>query len=176
MSIVTRVCHRCKVEQPITEFYVEAEVRGTERRGKKLKLPCRDCNQTAYHERRKPRQDYIEAVKRENGCADCGLIPEVLEVLEFDHRPDEPKTTDVSNLMTSGTWEAFVAEVAKCDVVCANCHRIRTVKRKQLGGQRGRTVIRKVQQALDRANGLDVWAPEPLTAAPDRREDLPALF
>jgi hypothetical protein len=98
-------------------------------------LPCRHCNQKAYFERRKPRQDYIEAVKRENGCADCGLVPDVLEVLEFDHRPDEHKTTDVSNLMAAGLWEAFVSEVAKSDVVRANCHRIRTVQRRHFGGR-----------------------------------------
>lgn len=157
MPIVTRICGRCKIEQPISEFYVEAEARAAIRRKKQTKMPCRDCNQVAYFKRRQPRQDYIETIKRENGCGDCGLVPEVLEVLEFDHRPEEVKVTDVSNLMASGSWEAFISEVAKCDVVCANCHRIRTVQRRQLGGQRGRTVQRKVQQAIDRINGVDVW-------------------
>ncbi|WP_211879539.1 hypothetical protein [Pseudarthrobacter albicanus] len=176
MSIVTRICHRCKVKQPITEFYVEAEARATIRRKKQTKLPCRDCNQKAYFERRKPRQDYIEVVKRENGCADCGLVP---DVLEFDHRPDEHKTTDVSNLMASGSWEAFISEVAKCDVVCANCHRIRTVQRRQLGGQRGRIVQRKVQQAIDKIAGLDVWKSDlaPVEPSPTvKKLEMESLF
>jgi hypothetical protein len=178
MTILTRVCHRCKVEQPITEFYVEAEARAAIRRKKKTRLPCRDCNQAAYWERRQPRQDYVDNVKRTSGCADCGLVPEVLEVLEFDHRPDEEKTTDVSNLMVSGSWDAFVSEVAKCDIVCANCHRIRTVKRRQLGGQRGRSIKRKVQQAIDRINGVDAWSGDlaPANLPPVRHLDMEPLF
>jgi hypothetical protein len=148
------------VEQPLSEFYVEAEARGTARRGKRPTIPCRDCQAAAYRARRKPRQDYIDKIKVESGCADCGLVPEVLEVLEFDHRPDEDKKNDVSNMMASGTWQAFVDEVAKCDVVCANCHRVRTVGRRQLGARRGIPNDRPSQRAKDAVAGLaHIWGP-----------------
>jgi hypothetical protein len=58
-------------------------------------------------------------------CIDCGITD--IRVLEFDHRDDTIKRDSVSVLARSGYGlEAVGAEVAKCDVRCANCHRIRT--------------------------------------------------
>lgn len=159
MSIVTRVCRRCKVEQSTSEFYLESEERLTARHGKKFIRPCRTCTREVGFERRKPRLDYAYAVKAESGCVDCGLHPDVLEVLEFDHRPDCDKVTDVSNLYSTGTFDAFKAEIAKCEVVCANCHRVRTVKRRLAQPVGPREVRRRpLQEAKDRANGLGaIW-------------------
>lgn len=36
------------------------------------------------------------------------------------------KVAAIATLITKGSWDDFVAEIAKCEVVCANCHRIRT--------------------------------------------------
>lgn len=55
-------------------------------------------------------------------CADCGgSFPPVC--MDFDHRGDKK-----FNLGQYGkrSIETLMAEIAKCDVVCANCHRIRT--------------------------------------------------
>ncbi len=60
-------------------------------------------------------------------CADCGLRD--VGVLEFDHRDPRSKRMEVSNLASTGhCWAAILAEIAKCDVVCANCHRRRTAQ------------------------------------------------
>lgn len=60
-------------------------------------------------------------------CADCGLRD--VGVLEFDHRDPVRKRMEVSNLASAGySWSAILAEIAECDVVCANCHRKRTAK------------------------------------------------
>ena len=63
------------------------------------------------------------------GCIDCGYKAHHA-ALEFDHRPDEVKLFNVS-ARTAGNPERTWAEVAKCDVVCANCHQIRTWQRLQ---------------------------------------------
>ncbi len=57
-------------------------------------------------------------------CLDCGESDPV--VLEFDHvRP--PKICAVSRMVSNGsTWADIAAEIAKCELVCVNCHRIRT--------------------------------------------------
>ncbi len=34
----------------------------------------------------------------------------------------------VSRLVNNSTWENVLKEIEKCDVVCANCHKIRTIK------------------------------------------------
>ncbi len=65
-------------------------------------------------------------------CADCGrLYP--YYVMDFDHRPGEYKLFAVSAAVTSvrRSLEALRAEIAKCDVVCANCHRERTHQRRK---------------------------------------------
>lgn len=59
-------------------------------------------------------------------CADCGReYPPY--VMDFDHLRD--KEFLVSQGKRVG-YQRLVAEIAKCDVVCANCHRERTHRRK----------------------------------------------
>ena len=166
MSIVARTCHRCKVEQPIDQFYVEAEARATVRHGKKKKMPCRSCSRDYAQKRRAPRQEYVDKIKAESGCMDCGLHPEYSQVLEFDHRPDEEKRFHISDGMTTGTMEDLIAEIAKCDIVCANCHRIRTVRKNQFGQDFGSTRTRMSQVYKDRASGLGhIWTDSEVSAA-----------
>ncbi len=64
-------------------------------------------------------------------CMDCGQ--KFMEcAMDFDHRPDEKKIRAVSVMVLRGfPLERIIAEIAKCDLVCANCHRIRTWNRKQ---------------------------------------------
>ena len=60
-------------------------------------------------------------------CLDCkGSFPP--ECMDFDHRPEEVKVLQVS-LMVRYNLEKMLAEIAKCDLICSNCHRIRTKKR-----------------------------------------------
>lgn len=158
MSIVTRTCGRCKVAQPLDQFYVEAEARASVRHGKKKKMPCRSCSQRYQAERRAPRQAVADKIKMDAGCMDCGLRPKYAQVLEFDHRPDETKLFHVSDRMTSGTMESMLAEIAKCDIVCANCHRIRTVEKNQFGQDHGAVRVRMAQVYKDRLAGIGhIW-------------------
>jgi hypothetical protein len=58
-------------------------------------------------------------------CMDCGgTFPPY--VMDFDHRDPSQKSRGVSQLTGSGWTAGLLAEIAKCDLVCANCHRIRT--------------------------------------------------
>jgi len=57
-------------------------------------------------------------------CMDCGnRFPTC--VMDFDHRPDEVKEFRISGGLTL-RWDRVLTEINKCDIVCANCHRIRT--------------------------------------------------
>lgn len=49
-------------------------------------------------------------------------------VMEFDHREGHKKAMDVSRAIRK-SLVVLRREAAKCDLVCANCHRMRTYKR-----------------------------------------------
>lgn len=99
-----------------------------------------------------------DKIKMDAGCMDCGLRPEYAQVLEFDHRPDEVKLFHVSDRMVTGPVEDLLAEIAKCDVVCANCHRVRTVTKNQFGQSRGSTRTSMAQVYKDRLAGIGhIW-------------------
>jgi hypothetical protein len=129
-------CPKCQRTLPASEFGV--------RTNGKLQHWCRACHrcyQREYYERRK---DYYlqlqdERVARNRRrireakdvpCSDCGRrYPHY--VMDFDHRQGEKKCFNLSIAagQTRLSWAKMQAEIAKCDVVCANCHRERTHQR-----------------------------------------------
>lgn len=71
--------------------------------------------------------DRLSEYKAEQSCADCNERNPV--VLEFDHLRD--KVECVSIMARNGyRWDRILAEMGKCEVVCANCHRKRTHSRR----------------------------------------------
>lgn len=70
-------------------------------------------------------QEALQAYKEKMGCVDCAKdFPHY--VLEFDHRPEFKKFGVVSRILKKYGPEKAWEEVAKCDVVCSNCHKLRT--------------------------------------------------
>lgn len=75
-----------------------------------------------------PRRDLIIAL-RDRPCTDCGrrLPP---HIMQFDHRDPALKRYNVTE-----SWcrsEAWIREeAAKCDIVCPNCHRDRSLRQRQ---------------------------------------------
>jgi hypothetical protein len=60
-------------------------------------------------------------------CIDCGNSD--IRCLEFDH-VEGTKTDNIARMITRGkSWNTIEAEIAKCEVRCANCHRIKTLER-----------------------------------------------
>lgn len=56
-------------------------------------------------------------------CADCNILWHPL-VVTFDHRDRSKKVNNIPQLLVEDPV-IFDAELAKCDVVCWNCHKIR---------------------------------------------------
>lgn len=71
---------------------------------------------------------FVARLKVERGCSDCGYNKHP-DALDFDHLPGTEKRCGVAYMMR---WsrKLILEEIAKCEVVCANCHRIRTWQRK----------------------------------------------
>lgn len=74
----------------------------------------------------KTRQDMREFLRqylREHPCVDCG--EDDIIVLDFEHQGD--KMFNISEAPSLGVgWKTLKAEIAKCEVRCANCHRRKT--------------------------------------------------
>lgn len=98
---------------------------------------------------RKKFNDKVSAIKLEAGCADCGYRCDAV-ALDFDHLPGTTKLFTIANSPTRA-WHEILLEIAKCDVVCANCHRIRT--------HRGRSVT--PCQGSDRSPVSAGWSRRP---------------
>src|SRR5437773_1530198 len=134
-----RACTKCGELKPLDAF-------PPVRRGEpKLQTWCRDCFAAygvEYYQRNREKQkarllrntaarradnrqrtiDYLQA----HPCVDCGETDIV--VLQFDHLRD--KKRDLATMIGSGaTWSSIEREIAKCEVRCANSHRLKTAGR-----------------------------------------------
>ena len=140
-----RVCPGCKVLKPLAGY-----------RRKEGSMPSAYCNECKEDSRNTPEwrayyaayrqrfKDKINAQKRlsetaardlrrrlidkaKGGpCVDCGMRYPAF-VMDLDHRDPSTKKFALAKASRSHTrLEDIRAEIAKCDVVCANCHRYRT--------------------------------------------------
>lgn len=91
---------------------------------------CTLCDRRHRDPKNARAQDTILAAKNKP-CADCGIqYPPVC--MDFDHLPGAEKKFYLSRAMFRRySFAQIQAEIAKCDVVCANCHRLRTAARQQ---------------------------------------------
>lgn len=76
------------------------------------------------------RASWLASIKT-GPCHDCGRADIPSYAYDYDHRPDEIKAFEIGAAIN--VWglskEAILAEIEKCDLVCAVCHRIRTFTR-----------------------------------------------
>lgn len=67
-------------------------------------------------------RDRIARYLLEHPCIDCGESD--IRCLEFDHIDPTTKIADVSFMVLEAwPWDRLLAEIEKCVVRCANCHR-----------------------------------------------------
>ena len=71
---------------------------------------------------------YLRDLKTKTPCVDCGLNYPYY-VMDFDHVRGQ-KHANVMELVSTLSKKKIDEEIAKCEIVCSNCHRIRTHMRK----------------------------------------------
>jgi len=133
-----KTCSKCREVKPLDEFARDVATRsGT--RG-----VCKSCNSLAFAawkaanadphrvstaRRRRERRDECRArldkLKTDMPCVDCGGRFHPVQ-MDFDHLPGAVKLSGVSAMIGTHAWPAIQREVEKCELVCANCHRLRT--------------------------------------------------
>lgn len=131
-------CTICKEEKDLTCF------NKSRNRYDGLQSECRECSKIRSKERYEKHKEKMiyqinEArVKRLNkhrellyeilsnsSCVDCGNNNPL--VLDFDHKDYNDKFDNISVILHSGySWDNILKEIEKCDIRCANCHRIKT--------------------------------------------------
>ncbi len=128
-------CLNCGLEKELNSFRWKLKSKNLK------KANCKDCDKAydkKFHQNRtveKKQQKLNKATSRldeitekiclflmNNPCVDCGQSD--VRTLDFDHQRD--KTRNVSELMNKWSWETILSEIEKCQVRCANCHRIKT--------------------------------------------------
>ena len=134
----TKICSRCGEEKNIENDF-------TKKKSNKDGYceNCKECTRFYANNHYKFNKDYYKNKARENEkkyikknreyiinylkkhpCVDCG--EDNIIVLEFDHRERKEKEHNVPEMMKSSNTEKLEKEISKCDVRCANCHRIKT--------------------------------------------------
>jgi len=76
------------------------------------------------------RKEVNREKKRRGGCMDCKLSDmSHMGIYHFDHRDPSMKISEISRMVSSRKpLSQIIPEMAKCDLVCVNCHQKRTKK------------------------------------------------
>lgn len=132
-------CPGCNCDLDLDQFAWKNIAKGI------LQTWCRKClkeanrihyinNSQIYKDRAAKRNERVRASNKRklygylstHPCVDCGQTD--IRCLEFDHVRGE-KSEDISRMLQNLPWSAIEAEIVKCEVRCANCHRIKTLER-----------------------------------------------
>lgn len=75
---------------------------------------------------RAKRRRKIHELKKTLACTYCGYMNPLC--IDFDHIDRSSKEGVIATMITGGyKWTDIVAEIAKCQPICANCHRIKSI-------------------------------------------------
>lgn len=125
---MTKTCGKCGQNKSLDEFWKKGDI---------YQSDCIPCKKKYFQDwyannkqrqmvnvkrRRKEMQQWMRDYKQGLSCLDCGANHPA--VIEFHHvnGKDFTLATWASNIASKAR---FIEEVAKCVVLCANCHRIR---------------------------------------------------
>lgn len=117
------VCRECRGQYALENFERLQKWRKEYNQENRNKKQLRDAKRKAEAKR------FIDELKSQTPCADCGLKFHPV-AMDFDHVG--PKTKGIANFISGGyRLDLIEEEIKKCELVCACCHRVRTHNRKQ---------------------------------------------
>jgi hypothetical protein len=129
-------CNKCQSTKPLSDFSIRNKEKGTYQSWCKSCFSIRDKNRwndqsderrqkhyAARNNRRIDNRMFVWKYLEKNPCHICGESDP--RVLEFDHEDPETKSGNISEMYTYSKRK-ILEEIAKCKVMCANCHRRKT--------------------------------------------------
>lgn len=132
-----KTCTKCGVEKAVEEFGRRSKgaadgrtswCRSCLREGQR-RAPTSPRRRAVREERYRAVRAWLWGLKRKP-CTDCGGVFHPV-AMQFDHLPGTEKRFEVSLGAAQRAKADVLAELAKCELVCANCHAIRTWSRQQ---------------------------------------------
>lgn len=131
-------CSKCKKEQLLSEFCNDK--RSLDGKASNCKSCGREFNRISYQKHKEKRLEenkkynqikrnfFLDYLSKQK-CVDCG--DDRILVLQFDHLEPRNSGKCVTEMVYTHGLEKLKEEIKKCEVVCANCHSIRTFTRKK---------------------------------------------
>lgn len=125
-----KICTNCKKEKSLTEFHKHIHSKDG------LKSRCKACSteyNRAYYKKNPGHQKALAKNQRQKGarwlqeykstlqCTRCG--EDHPATLDFHHKDATKKEGNIPHLVRGWGRERILKEIAKCIVVCSNCHR-----------------------------------------------------
>jgi len=137
-------CPGCQTPKPEEEFHFKSKVKGTRQ------SRCKPCQRKAQREsyRRSPgpakersrkrrkrlkeeHRRYLRELRSSTPCMDCKQKYHWV-AMQFDHVRGT-KVANIADLVSAGRDRStLLRELQKCELVCANCHAVRTYTRLQM--------------------------------------------
>ena len=119
MSKESRTCKGCGAQKHIDEFAVAKIIDGVIYK----RWVCVKCYSKQKRNEQRSHAEWFEGYKKTQKCVSCGNSDH--RTLQFHHRDPADKVDEVCMLVArKNAKEKILAEVAKCDCLCANCHSI----------------------------------------------------
>ena len=83
----------------------------------------KEANRVKYQKQYYRRKRWTDKIKTGNGCAHCGYNKSPV-ALDFDHIDPSTKEFLIPRFLARTNLKRLFKEIRKCQILCANCHRI----------------------------------------------------
>ena len=133
-STTHRRCTRCEEVKPLSDFHRWRDGHQWWCKACKSDVAAQHyqdnkARRSAHNQRRQQAfRSWYTSLKTDKPCADCGQIFHPA-AMHWDHLPEFEKSGSLGELVRHGSRELVLNEIAKCELVCANCHAVRTAMR-----------------------------------------------
>lgn len=127
METEMKVCTKCGIEKPITDFNWRDKAKGTRR------SECKICHTQYMKNKYQKKREFVGEIKQKLACAKCGYN-EYAVALDFHHIDPAQKDTTIARLISNrSTLDKVKEEIDKCICLCSNCHRVFHFREKEEG-------------------------------------------
>lgn len=130
-------CYKCKETKELDQFYTYIDKASGKQR---VMSKCKNCDRKKNSSKsvsnyRKKLYIWFDTYKRSLSCIECGMsFKDHPWRCDFHHRDPSTKSYGISMAVSHAkSMKLLLAELPKCDPLCANCHRDRHYQEKDPG-------------------------------------------